>query len=83
MEKYLQNCQLKKIIWEINLIQKGSGKACFYFSSSLLVAQSIVGNSFGRNLQYINLETKEYNEKTKYLVRVNIGIKFSGATFKY
>lgn len=60
-----------------------SGKACLYFSFSLLPSQSIVANSFGWKLQYINLETEEYNQKKKYPVHINTGIIFSGAAFKY
>lgn len=50
---------------------------------SLLPSQSVVASYFGRKLQYINLESEEYNQKKKYSAHTNTGIKFSGAAFKY
>lgn len=72
---------IKKWYGKLSLSRKWVEKHVCTFP--LLLAQSIVGNSFGRKLQYINLETEEYNKKKKYCVHINTGIKFSGAAFKY
>lgn len=67
----------------MKLILKVSGKACLYFFFSLLPSQSIVANPFGRKLWHINLESEKYNQKKKYHVHSNTGLKFYGAAFKY